>query len=94
MNNLNSKIKSILLTIAGDNYRELVIIALAWKKTMGDLLSERYKIVKFENNVLFIKAVNHVWLQDFVLYRPVYIEKLRKETNIDVQNIIVSISNS
>ena len=91
MNKINSSIKNLLFKIAGEKHQDLVIIALAWKPTLGELLSERYKIIKFENNVLFIKAINHVWMQDFVLYRPKYIEKLRNITKIDIENIIVTL---
>ena len=93
MNKVNSSLKNLLFKIAGEKYRDLVIIALAWKSTVGEILSERYKIVKFENKILFIEAVNHVWLQDFVLYRPVYLEKLRSETKLQIDNILATVKN-
>jgi len=89
MTQINSSLLGLLFKIAGEKYRELVIISLAWRSTIGDLLSERYKILKFEKKTLYIEAINHLWMQDFVLYRPMYLEKLRKETKIEIDNILV-----
>ena len=93
MNKLSKGLKSLLFEIAGEQYRDLLIIALAWKSVVGELLSERYKVVKFEKKTLFIEAVNHLWLQDFVLYKPMYLEKLRNETKLEIDNIIAMVKN-
>jgi len=89
MTNTKSEIKNILFRIAGEKYRDLVIIALAWKSVVGEFLSERYKVKNFENKIVFIEAVNHLWMQDFVLYRQMYLKKLREETKLEIENILV-----
>ena len=89
MNKATSDIRGLLFRIAGEKYRELVIIALAWRTVIGDFLLERYKITKYENKILYIEAINHVWMQDFILQRPVWTEKLREVTKIDIEKILV-----
>lgn len=88
MNKINSDIKHLLYRIAGDKYHDLVLIALTWKSLIGEILSERSKIIKFENNILMVKVSNHVWLQEFLINRPNIINKLREQTNIKIDNIL------
>ena len=91
MTKVNNGLKNLLFKIAGEKYHDLVIIALAWKSVVGDFLSERYKIKNFENKIVFIEAVNHLWMQDFVLYRQMYLKKLKEVTKLDIENILVTL---
>jgi len=88
MNNLNSGITDLLFKLAGEKYRDLVVIALAWNPLVGALLSKRSKILKFEGSVLFVKISNHVWMQEFVVLRPEILRDLREKTRIKIDNVI------
>jgi predicted nucleic acid-binding Zn ribbon protein len=88
MTNIKNSLKDLLYKIAGEKYRDLLLISLTWKSLVGEILSERSKIIKYEKKVLYVKAVNHVWLQEFVLQRPELLAKLKEKTALDIENIL------
>ena len=91
MHSINGQLKKILLKIAGEKHHDLVMIALAWKPLVGDILADRSKITKYEKGVLYIKAANHVWMQDFVLNKPELLTKLKEKTGLNIKNILFTI---
>ncbi|MCK9328583.1 MAG: DUF721 domain-containing protein [Candidatus Cloacimonetes bacterium] len=91
MNRINSSIKNLLFRIAGNKYQELVVIALNWKYIVGNLLSERSQILKYERKILYVKVCNHVWMQEFILHRPDIIKKMKEKTNIEIDNILFTV---
>lgn len=88
MNKIDSSLRGLLFRLAGNKYRDLVIIALNWSFVVGKLLSERSSILKFENKILYIKVSNHVWLQEFVLRKPDILKKLQEKVNVEIDNIL------
>ena len=91
MNNVATCIKELLYRVAGEKNRELVIIALSWKTLVGDLLYEKSKIAKFENKILFVKAINHIWLQELVLLKPMILESFNKKSDVKIDNIVFTL---
>ena len=91
MHNINGQLKKILLKIAGEKHRDLVTIALAWKPLVGDILAEKSKITRYDRGVLYIKAANHIWMQDFVLNKPELLLKLKEKTGLEIKNILFTI---
>ncbi len=91
MNKANSSLQNLLFRIAGEKYKDLVIIALNWKIIVGKLLSERSRILKLERKILYVKVCNHIWMQEFILHRPDIIKKLKENTNIEIDNILFTV---
>jgi len=81
-------IRNLIYRIAGDKFRNLVVIAFAWKRIVGRLLAEKTKIYKFENNVLFVVVSNNVWMQELVLQKYEILKRIKKELNIELDDII------
>jgi predicted nucleic acid-binding Zn ribbon protein len=81
-------VKKVLYDIAGAEYKDLVTIILCWKHIVGKLLAERAKIQGFQNKTLYVAVSNNVWMQELVLHKKIMIKKIKKELDIDVQNII------
>jgi len=91
MHNINSRLNKLLYRIAGEKHKDLVCIALAWKPVVGEILVNRSKIIKYENHILYIKTINHVWLQEFVVNKPDILAKLRIKTELKIKNILFTI---
>ena len=91
MQGLNSQIHNLLFSIAGEKYKDLVIISLMWQPVVGDLLANRSKIQDYKGNILYVKAENHIWQQEFVVFRPKLLAQLKEKTKLDIKNILFSV---
>ena len=91
MYSINGPLKKLLLKIADEKYHDLVTIALAWKPLVGEILAARSEILKYDRGVLYVKAANHVWMQDFVLNKPDLLVKLKEKTGLEIKNILFTI---
>ncbi len=47
-------VQNVLYNIAGSEFRELVTIALHWKKLVGAILAERARVEGFQNKTLYV----------------------------------------
>ena len=74
--------------IAGDEYKDLINVALTLPTVIGKILSERVSIVKLENNVLFIKVENNVWMQELVIRKKQIIDGIKKKCHVKLENIV------
>ena len=88
MTNVKSGITEILFKIAGEKYRDIVLIALAWNSTVGVLMSQRSHIHKIEHGLLFVKVTDHVWKQEFVNLKPKILQDLKDNTKLEIKNIL------
>lgn len=64
------KIDSVLTSLVSSSpeFSKLTIIMTimkAWKETLGEKLSDVTKIIKYENNVLYIKVTSSAWRNEF-----------------------------
>ena len=80
-------IDKLLLQLAGEEFRDFLQLIFAWQLTVDKKYPAKSKIVKFENKIIYVKMVNHVWLQEIMLLRPLIINKLREMTKIEIENI-------
>ena len=80
--------REFVLKIAGEKYRNLALIALSWKDTVGALLAELSTPEKYEHHVLFVKVFNTVWLQELVLMKPQIIQRINQSLKLQVNEII------
>ena len=86
-------IQNLLYSIAGEKYENLVTIALAWKKIVGNIVAERSEIQKIDNNILFIAVNNSVWLQEMVLTKKIIIAKIKQRLGIELKDIVFFLKN-
>jgi len=86
---LASNLKKVCFQIVGEKHKDLLTLNLAWADIVGEIMTQKTRIERFEKNVLFIKAVNHLWRQEIVSQKPIYLEKIKTKTNIDVKDIKV-----
>jgi hypothetical protein len=91
MDKLAKGLKDLLFKLAGEKYRDIVLVALAWKSVVGVLMSERSKILRIDKKVLYVRVSNHVWMTEFVLLRPKIIKDLKEKTHIEIENILFSL---
>ena len=61
---------------------------MAWNSTVGDIMSKRSKIFKFEHYILFVRVVDHVWQQEFLTLKPKILQDIRDNTGLDIKNIL------
>jgi len=87
-NKAGNAIKSLVYRIAGSQYQEIVAIAFCWNKILGKLLSERTKLIKVENKILFVAVSNNVWMQELILTKTELLQKLRRMSGIELENIV------
>jgi hypothetical protein len=91
MEKLSSPLYRLLYKIAGDRYKDFIKVLLAWSSVVGDIMANKSTIVRFENKVLFVKVINHVWMSEFVLNKTLFIQRIKEQTNITLENIVYSI---
>jgi predicted nucleic acid-binding Zn ribbon protein len=63
------KLDSVLFSLAsGAEFRKLTIIMRvikAWKEAVGEKLSKITEVIKYENNILFIRVKSSAWRNEF-----------------------------
>lgn len=63
------KLDSILNSLAsGTEFRKLTIImkvVKAWKESVGEKLARITEVIKYENNILFIRVKSSAWRNEF-----------------------------
>ncbi|MCL1827446.1 MAG: DUF721 domain-containing protein [Candidatus Cloacimonetes bacterium] len=91
MHGIENKLHRLLFKIAGEKYKDLVTISLVWKPTVGEFLAARSSITKYEGNILYIKAENHIWLQEFVVFKPKLLAQLKEKTHLEIKNILFTV---
>jgi hypothetical protein len=64
------KIDSVLTSVVSSSPEfgklEIIMAILrAWKETLGEKLSGVTKIIKYENNILYVKVTSSAWRNEF-----------------------------
>ncbi len=88
MYKLGKSLQSLLFSLAGDKFKDIVIIALSWNQTVGRIMAERSSIIKYDKQVLFVKVINHAWLQEFVIKKSEIKKRLIESTRIEIKEIV------
>jgi len=91
---IGSIIENLIQNLSEKGFSREIQIAFQWRRTTGDLLNNKTRIHKLENNVLYIHVENNVWLQELVLKKSEILEKLNSylPATQKVKNIIFSLS--
>ena len=71
-----------------EEINNLLKIEQLWKKTVGEIISQKTKIIKFEHNILLIKTNTPVWRNELSLQKNSLIKKINRTKNINVKEII------
>ena len=87
-NKAGNAIKSLVYRIAGSQYQDFVAVAFCWNNILGNLLSERTKLIKIENQTLFVAVSNNIWMQELLLNKQELLEKIRKSSGVKLENIV------
>ncbi len=86
--NAGRSVKSLLLRIAGDRYKDLVLFALSWDRVVGSTLAERSFIERFHNHILYVGVTNSIWLQELYLNKHMILDRLNREHNNKINDIV------
>ncbi|MDP8231358.1 MAG: DUF721 domain-containing protein [Candidatus Zophobacter franzmannii] len=86
--NAGGSVKKILLRIAGDKHRDLVLFALSWEKAVGPTMAERSFVDGFRHGQLFIGVTNSVWLQELSLNKKIIMNRLNQEHKNKVKDMV------
>ncbi len=92
--NAGRGVKSLLLKIAGDRYKDLVLFALSWERVVGSTMAERSSVERFHNHILYVGVTNSVWLQELSLNKPLILERLNREHRGKIKDIVYYIKSS
>ena len=60
----------------------------SWEKIVGEKISKATKIIKLENQTLFIKCKNPVWKQELQYQKQTILQKVQNHTK-EIKNIII-----
>ena len=71
-----------------EEINNLLKIEQLWKKTVGEIIFKKTKIIKFEHNILLIKTNTPVWRNELTLQKNNLIKKINRTKNINVKEII------
>lgn len=87
-------IENLIQNLSEKGFSREIQIAFQWRRTIGDILNNKTRIQKLDNNVLYILVENNVWLQELVLRKSEILEKLnsRLPARQKVKNIVFSLS--
>ena len=84
--------QSLLIKILGKKYCKYIIAALNWRNTVGDYVANYSKVVKVENQVLFVEVYNSVVMQELILIRDNLVEKINRHHSLGIREIVFFIN--
>ncbi len=91
---IGSIIENLIQNFSEKGFSREIQIAFLWRRTIGDILNNKTRIQKLENNVLYILVENNVWLQELVLKKSEILEGLNAKlpATQKIKNIVFSLS--
>ena len=87
-------IRSFLLKVAGEKYRDFALILLHWRGCVGKGMDSCSLVEKFENGVLYISVVDNIWLQEFFLLKEEIMDRLHSRTGLAFRDVIFYLKNN
>lgn len=79
--------KQMVMKLAGDRFRDFVILYRNWAGVVGDLLAGMSHPIKCDKGLLYIAVSNNVWLQELVILKKKIIYELTLKTGIVITDI-------
>lgn len=91
---INSIIENLIQNLSEKGFSREIKTAFLWRRIVGDILDNKTRILKLENNVLHILVENNIWLQELVLKKTEILDQLNSQLDppYQIKNIIFSLS--
>ncbi|MCD4650581.1 MAG: DUF721 domain-containing protein [Candidatus Cloacimonetes bacterium] len=84
----SNSISGLILEIAGEDYRELILLAQAWKSVVGKIVARNAGIKSFRHGVIHVGVKNSVWMQEFFFKKHELMNKLHNTTGIEIKDML------
>ncbi|MEF3694242.1 MAG: DUF721 domain-containing protein [Candidatus Cloacimonadota bacterium] len=79
--------RQMVMQLAGERFRDFVVLYRSWAAVVGDILSSRSYPIKYDKGFLYIAVSNNVWLQELVLLKKKIMLELNKRTGISINEV-------
>ncbi len=91
---INSIIENLIQNLSEKGFSREIKTAFLWRRIVGDILDNKTRILKLENNVIHILVENNIWLQELVLKKTEILDQLNSQLDppYQIKNIIFSLS--
>ncbi|HHE40293.1 MAG TPA: DUF721 domain-containing protein [Candidatus Cloacimonetes bacterium] len=92
---ISSIIENLIQNLSDKGFSREIKTAFLWRRIVGDILDNKTRILKLDNNVLYILVENNVWLQELVLKKTEILDQLNAQLDppFQIKNIVFSLSN-
>ena len=92
---ISSIIENLIQNLSDKGFSREIKTAFLWRRIVGDILDNKTRILKLDNNVLYILVENNVWLQELVLKKTEILDQLNAQLDppFQIKNIVSSLSN-
>ncbi len=91
---ISSIIENLIQNLSDKGFSREIKTAFLWRRIVGDILDNKTRILKLDNNVLYILVDNNIWLQELVLKKTEILDQLNSQLDppYQIKNIIFSLS--
>ena len=91
---IGSIIEHLIQNLSEKGFSREIKIAFLWRKIVGDILDNKTRVLKLDNNILYILVENNIWLQELVLKKTEILDQLNAqlEPPFQIKNIVFSLS--
>jgi hypothetical protein len=89
MKTLDRSLEKLLEHLAEESGQaDYLRIHRAWKKAVGPLVAARAFVSKYDRGVVFIGAVDSVWVQELILRKSHWLTQLKRLAGVPVTDIL------
>lgn len=91
---ISSIIENLIQSLSEKGFSREIKTAFLWRRIVGDILDNKTRILKLDNDVLYILVENNIWLQELVLKKTEILDWLNSQLDppYQIKNIIFSLS--
>jgi len=87
---ISSIIENLIQNLSDKGFSREIKTAFLWRRIVGDILDNKTRILKLDNNVIYILVDNNIWLQELVLKKTEILDQLNSQLDppYQIKNII------
>jgi len=91
---ISSVIENLIQNLSEKGFSREIKTAFLWRRIVGDILDNKTRILKLDNDILYILVENNIWLQELVLKKTESLDRLNSQLDppYQIKNIILSLS--
>ena len=91
---ISSIIENLIQNLSEKGFSREIKTAFLWRRIVGDILDNKTRILKLDNDILHILVENNIWLQELVLKKTEILDQLNSQLDppYQIKNIIFSLS--